>query len=157
MIFTPDERRALICLLGLLALGLFAHWIAPGPLPPEGGGDSLLVLLADQPATAADTGGSAGEPRGAAPSLKRPMWINRASADELADLPRVGPAIARRIVEVRSSRGPFRSEEDLMRVRGIGPKTARCIAPFVTFATDTSSAGRGEDGARAAPEDSLGH
>jgi competence ComEA-like helix-hairpin-helix protein len=84
------------------------------------------------------------------------LWINRASADELAGLPRVGPAIARRIVEMRASRGPFRSEEDLMRVRGIGPKTVRSIAPFITFATDSEAAAARDGGARSTRGDSLG-
>ena len=46
MLFTPDERRALITLGGLLTLGLAVRLLAPGPPPPEGGGDSLLVVIA---------------------------------------------------------------------------------------------------------------
>lgn len=35
----------------------------------------------------------------------------------------VGPAKAEAIVEYRRKNGPFRSAEDLVKVRGIGPKT----------------------------------
>jgi len=37
---------------------------------------------------------------------------------------------ARRIVEVRAA-GPFKSADDLRRVKGIGPKTLEAIRPFV--------------------------
>jgi competence protein ComEA len=49
--------------------------------------------------------------------------INTATVDELAQLKRVGPAYAARIVEYREQNGPFENVEDIMKVRGIGPKT----------------------------------
>lgn len=67
------------------------------------------------------------------PKVTPPVDINRATAEELEVLPRVGPALARRIVERRTSHGPFRSLDDLRHVRGIGPATARLVAPLVTF------------------------
>lgn len=45
--------------------------------------------------------------------------INSASASELQQLPGIGPALAKRIVETRSG-GRFTSAEDLLRVPGIG-------------------------------------
>jgi competence protein ComEA len=62
-------------------------------------------------------------------------WIdvNDASAAELERLPRVGPALAARIVAWREQHGPFTSMESLRHVRGIGPATARILAPLVTF------------------------
>jgi competence ComEA-like helix-hairpin-helix protein len=59
--------------------------------------------------------------------------INHASAAELERLPRVGPALALRIIAWREAHGPFRSVEDLRHVRGIGPATAALLAPSVTF------------------------
>jgi competence protein ComEA len=47
--------------------------------------------------------------------------VNRASVEELTVLPGIGPALASRIVESRESHGPFRTPEELLRVRGIGP------------------------------------
>lgn len=49
--------------------------------------------------------------------------LSRASADQLQDLPRVGPATAQRIISWREANGPFRSVEDLLAVSGIGPAT----------------------------------
>jgi competence ComEA-like helix-hairpin-helix protein len=47
--------------------------------------------------------------------------INRATAGELVALPGVGPHLAAEIVADRSRHGPYRTAEDLLRVRGIGP------------------------------------
>lgn len=47
--------------------------------------------------------------------------INTASESELDELPGVGPAIAARIVEYRTTNGPFSNIEQLQDVKGIGP------------------------------------
>jgi len=48
--------------------------------------------------------------------------INRATEAEWDELPGIGPSKARAIVEYRERNGPFRSIDDLARVKGIGPK-----------------------------------
>lgn len=58
--------------------------------------------------------------------------INMAQEAELQLLPQIGAALAKRIVEDRERRGPFRSVSDLDRVRGIGERTALRMAPFAT-------------------------
>lgn len=57
-------------------------------------------------------------PRASAPAR---VAVNRADAAELATLPGIGPRLAAAIIEERRRNGPFRSAEDLQRVRGIGP------------------------------------
>lgn len=47
--------------------------------------------------------------------------LNTASAAELDALRGIGPALAQRIVESREQEGPFRSVDEVTRVRGIGP------------------------------------
>lgn len=47
--------------------------------------------------------------------------VNNASENELQRLKGVGPAIAKRIYEYRQKNGKFKSVEDLIKVRGIGP------------------------------------
>ena len=49
--------------------------------------------------------------------------INTASADELQILKQIGPSYAVRIIEYREKNGPFEKPEDIMNVKGIGPKT----------------------------------
>jgi competence protein ComEA len=49
--------------------------------------------------------------------------INTASADELENLKQVGPNYAVRIIEYREKNGPFEKPEDIINVKGIGPKT----------------------------------
>jgi beta-lactamase superfamily II metal-dependent hydrolase len=53
--------------------------------------------------------------------------VNTASEAELESLPRIGPVIARRIIEGR----PYRSIDDLDRVKGIGQKRLEEIRPFL--------------------------
>jgi competence protein ComEA len=49
--------------------------------------------------------------------------VNAADAQTLADsLNGVGPKTAAAIVGFRKAHGPFKSAEDLMKVKGIGPK-----------------------------------
>ncbi len=50
-----------------------------------------------------------------------PFNVNEATADELQELPGIGPVLARRIVEHRRQHGPFGSPEELTDVSGIGP------------------------------------
>ena len=57
--------------------------------------------------------------------------INKAAWPELAQLPRIGETVARKIVESRETDGPFKSVDDLQRVKGIGPKTVERLRPFV--------------------------
>lgn len=53
-----------------------------------------------------------------------PVNINNASEDELADnLKGVGPKKALAIIEYREENGPFFAAEELVNVKGIGPKT----------------------------------
>lgn len=75
---------------------------------------------------------SASSSGGHLPRLE-PVDLDRAEALVLEQLPRIGPALAARIVEDRQSRGPFGSLDGLQRVRGIGPKLAAGLRPHVTF------------------------
>ncbi|HNS72888.1 MAG TPA: helix-hairpin-helix domain-containing protein [bacterium] len=49
--------------------------------------------------------------------------LNSATAEELATLDRIGPALAARIIRYREEHGPFRTIDQLQQVKGIGPKT----------------------------------
>lgn len=58
--------------------------------------------------------------------------INSASKEELEALPAIGPAIAQRIVDDRTSNGPYKQIEDLARVRGISSRTVDQLRDRIT-------------------------
>jgi len=57
--------------------------------------------------------------------------VNRAEWPELALMPNIGEQLAKRIVADRTERGPFKEIDDLLRVRGIGPRTLETMRPFL--------------------------
>jgi competence protein ComEA len=67
----------------------------------------------------------------AAESSPARIHINQADIQELVKLPGIGPVKAAAIVEYRESYGPFRHPDDLLRVKGIGPKTLEKIKPKI--------------------------
>ncbi len=85
----------------------------------------LVAFCAALPAAAADA------PAGV-------VNVNTATAEQLALLPRIGPAIAQRIVELRKSDGPFKGPEDLMLVRGIGESTFALMKGYVVVKGETT-------------------
>ncbi len=57
-------------------------------------------------------------------ALAAPVDINSADAKTLAhELTGVGPDKAQAIVDYRKDHGPFRSVDDLVKVKGVGKKT----------------------------------
>jgi hypothetical protein len=51
------------------------------------------------------------------------VFLSTAPAESLDLLPGVGPVLASRIIEARRARGPFASWDDVLAVKGIGPRT----------------------------------
>jgi len=97
-------------------------------------GEQVLVPEAAPTAAAAPTAGTAaaGQSSTLTPASGSPININTASAAELEVLPRIGPALAQRIVDYRSAHGLFRAIEDIMQVSGIGPATFEQIKDLIT-------------------------
>jgi competence protein ComEA len=61
-----------------------------------------------------------------------PLDLNTATLEQLDSLPGVGPATAKAIIAERQRRGGFRSVEDLLDVRGIGPAKLDALRDLVT-------------------------
>ena len=66
-----------------------------------------------------------------APLKRAPIDLNRANQKDLETLPGVGPALASRILALRDTLGRFRNPDDLVRVRGVGPKTVARLKALV--------------------------
>ncbi len=124
-----DDVRAALLLLSLLCAGTAVrtcrgHAVAPGAV-------GYRETAAVRPT--ADTLAARAE------RLSRPLApgetidVDRASAEELTRLPRIGPALAQRIVADRTTRGSFGSLAELDRVSGIGPALLGGLRRHVTF------------------------
>lgn len=77
-------------------------------------------------------GSNANKPYGSYEKDVDVIDLNRASAEMLQSLPGVGPKTAQAILDYRDLRGGFRSVEELLEVKGIGPKKMEKIRPYVT-------------------------
>ncbi len=69
--------------------------------------------------------------------------INKADWPELALLPDLGETMAKRIIADRDARGPFSSPQDLLRVKGIGPKTLDNLLPHLAPIADEEAPAAG--------------
>ncbi|MBW7932639.1 MAG: helix-hairpin-helix domain-containing protein [Gemmatimonadaceae bacterium] len=67
------------------------------------------------------------------PSAVSVVDMDFAPTAAIESLPRIGPALAKRIVANRDSFGAFGSMDGLQRVRGIGPALAKTLAERVRF------------------------
>jgi competence protein ComEA len=126
---SSSDRRAALLLVGLAGLGLGVRLLVGG-LPVPG---AVAYRFGDGQRPTRDSVGRD------AVRLAQPLGpdervdVDRAAALELVRLPRIGPALAARIVANRDTGGPFGSLEGLRRVPGIGAGTARGLVGHVSF------------------------
>lgn len=141
---TPAERRGAIVVVGLLALGAVHDlWRASRPLPAPSAGLTGIVATQVEGARAHGAGGDTlhGDWVPASRPPQAIVDINRASAPELDALPGVGPVLAGRIIAHRDRHGPFRHPDELLAVRGIGPRLLAKLRPCVTVVSESAGAG----------------
>lgn len=125
----PAERRALLLLLGLAVAGHAVRFVVTRPSQAPGEIELVRTLPGQSPLAHKDS----------TIALARPLQpgervdIDRVGPAEIARLPRVGPALAKRIVADRDARGPFGSLEGLDRVSGVGSGLLAVIAEHATF------------------------
>ena len=109
---------------------------APAQIQPNGGTANAGQANA---ANGASQGGTQPQPArtltpaDSAQKGSTPVNINTATAEELQTLPRIGPAMAQRIIAWREAHGGFRSVDELDAVPGIGPSMLENLRPLVTI------------------------
>lgn len=137
-------QRLALALLLLLALAP-SLWrrLAAGPLPgrtcqPEGRGDPPRHWIG----CASDPGPRRALAGGERVLLGLRLDVNRASAEDLAALPGIGPGLAAAIAADRERRGPFPDVESLRRVRGIGPTRLERLRPWLQVGGEGDRPGR---------------
>ena len=84
--------------------------------------------------------------------------LNTATKDELVALPGIGPAKAQAIVDYRNQHGPFKSVDEIRKVKGIGEKLFLQIKPELAIGAparnavaQASAKADGKPDAKAAP------
>jgi competence protein ComEA len=90
-------------------------------------GEQLHVPIVGE--TPLDNGGAPSDAGGVGGGL---VDLNRASAEQLETLPRIGPALAQRIIEWREANGRFTAVTDLRNVSGVGDKIFDALKDRVT-------------------------
>lgn len=140
---TPAERQALVFLSAIAALGIGVNaWRATRAEPVYAGSKTELaaqIARVDSAVARSPSREAKRRKKGNKPALPSappsPSIVDLDVAPEAAieSLPRIGPALAARIVANRDSFGPFGSIEGVQRVRGVGPSLAKAIAPLVRF------------------------
>jgi comEA protein len=63
---------------------------------------------------------------------EKPVNLNTATSEQLQQVPGIGPATADKILKMRKSYGPFKSVDDLLAIRGLGPKRLDKMRKYLT-------------------------
>ena len=95
--------------------------------------DGTQVLVPLRAEAVAGTGSGAAVPDAATGAgTTQPVSLATATAEQLDELPGVGPVTAQKILDYRAEHGPFRSVDDLDAVPGIGPTRIEQLRDLVT-------------------------
>jgi competence ComEA-like helix-hairpin-helix protein len=74
---------------------------------------------------------------------EKPVNINTATAEELQQVPGIGPATAAKILQMRKSYGAFKNVGDLKAIKGIGPKRLEKMRKYLTVGKTSESKNKG--------------
>jgi len=110
---------------------------APAAAPPAPGSPGTAPANPAQPpspGSGAAPGSTATapkpQPRKAPPQI---VSLNRATKEQLEGLPGIGPELAAGILYYRQEHGGFRNLDELLNVKGIGPKRLERLRPYLTL------------------------
>ncbi len=125
-----SKERALTVSLMLVALAVY--WLQRAP---AGKATALSMCSSDQwvlddaGVLACRQGADDNRvlPAAAALVFGRRLNLNAVSAEELALIPQIGPALSREIVSERSKRGRFKSWDDVDQIAGVGQSRLKIL------------------------------
>jgi len=80
-----------------------------------------------------------------------PVNLNTATSEELQTVPGIGPATAEKILLMRKNYGAFKSVDDLLAIKGLGPKRIEKMRKYLTVGKTTSSSKPAAPAKSAAP------
>jgi competence ComEA-like helix-hairpin-helix protein len=144
---SSTERRALVL---LLTLGLLGHgvrrWLVPSGQAP-GSVELLQALPPRSPLAHRDSILALARPLGPDERID----ADHATAAELARLPRVGMALAKKMVAWREAHGPFGGLPGLDQVPGVGPGLLAAMAEHLSFSAAAPPPPGGAPGGSVAP------
>lgn len=140
---TGSERKALLFLSAVVALGTGVRVVSARQPPPSAADSTALALqLARVELARGAKGGAKGRANRSKSARQKsaealtkqlPIDLDTAPAAQVELLPGIGAVVAARIVANRDSVGPFGSLDELRRVKGVGPALSERIRPYVTF------------------------
>ncbi len=124
------EARTILALLALAVAGHGIRMACSGALDPPG---ELGLDVRWKDTTALVRQRERAEKAGRPLAPGETIDLNSAPAEEIARLPRVGMSLAKRILDDRQQRGPFKDLRDLDRVPGIGPALLAVLKDVTRF------------------------
>ena len=144
---SPSEKKGLLVLLGVILIGFIFQWLQPFVVKTDlydyTVQDSLFkTISADTTFVKYETSQFKKQSEKQndykistkkKELLPNSININTAGQAELEKLPRIGPATAKNILEYRNKNGSFKSIEELLNVKRIGPKTLELIKPYLVI------------------------
>ncbi len=138
MEFSATERKFILMIGGVIALVVIIQLLRPHIIPPPvydySHKDSIFESRSQLPSAPRIVRESSGEKVTlSGKNGIRPVNLNTAGRKEIEQLPRIGPVTAARIIEYREKNGGFNSPNDLLNVKGIGPKTLERLLPYLRF------------------------
>lgn len=144
MYFTKSQKKAILFLVTIISLVTAYHFIEQilNPHQPfdfsqfeekfNSRRDSIeKILETGESLQSPDTSNDTTNPK-VYPTQNPVININTADKTELTKLPRIGPAIAQRIIDYRNLNGKFTSKEDIQKVKGIGERTFDKLKDLIT-------------------------
>jgi len=142
---TKSEKKAILFVAVILILSILIQWIQPGVYRSEVFDytmqDSLFKALSADTTTVRTISESVKrEIKKEKKNKRKPLRphqidINTADEKELILLPGVGQVTAKRIVDYRKEHGLFKTLDELVKVKRIGPKTLEKIKPYIRLGT----------------------